>query len=129
MAVARCSCLALAILKSLVRTTPDDVRMGSRAITSLHSNCLFISPCSHFFVFFFVVVVFKCALVHTVWDVVGEAGLYRLRGHKGEITDVKFLFDGRYLVSSSKDTYLKIWELATQHCVQTLVRGQSLLVE
>jgi WD40 repeat protein len=59
---------------------------------------------------------------HPVWDIVGESGLCRLRGHKGEITDVKFLYDGQFIVSSSKDTYLKVWELATQHCIQTLVR-------
>jgi U3 small nucleolar RNA-associated protein 12 len=48
--------------------------------------------------------------------------LFRLRGHKNAITDLKFLEkDGRALVSSSKDFLVKIWDLETQHCIQTLV--------
>ena len=26
-----------------------------------------------------------------VWDIVNESGLYRLKGHKGQITQVQFL--------------------------------------
>lgn len=37
------------------------------------------------------------------------------------VTGVKFLFDRRFLVSSSKDTLLKVWDMNTQHCIQTVV--------
>lgn len=60
-----------------------------------------------------------------VWDLITDSGLFKLRGHKNGITDVKFLKsqeDGaRLVVSSSKDFLLKVWDLDTQHCVQTVV--------
>ncbi|KAI9595716.1 WD40-repeat-containing domain protein [Syncephalis fuscata] len=63
-----------------------------------------------------------------VWDIVGEVGLYRLRGHRDMITAVKFLSIGRdgYLISTGKDTLLKLWDLTTQHCLETHVahRGE-----
>jgi U3 small nucleolar RNA-associated protein 12 len=56
-----------------------------------------------------------------VWDVVGEAGLCRLRGHRDQVTDVVFLARHKRLVSCSKDTLVRVWDLHTQHCVQTVV--------
>lgn len=38
-----------------------------------------------------------------VWDVAGEAGLFRLRGHRGQVTDLAFVSRANKLVSSSKD--------------------------
>ncbi|KAJ2614123.1 beta transducin [Coemansia sp. RSA 1365] len=72
-----------------------------------------------------------------IWDVVGEAGLYRLRGHKDEITDIAFVEPAGgsstalnastkgHVVTSSKDTLVKLWDLRAQHCVQTLVTHRS----
>ena len=63
-----------------------------------------------------------------VWDLVTGSGLFKLRGHKNGITDVKFLetSDGaRLVVSSSKDFLLKVWDLDTQHCIQTVVGHRS----
>lgn len=56
-----------------------------------------------------------------LWDVVNEAGLFRLQGHKGHITDLILVEEENILFSSSKDTYVKVWDLETQHCVCTLV--------
>lgn len=85
-----------------------------------------------------------------VWDVVGEVGLFRLRGHRDQVTQLEFIrahvpltqVDGSeaindqddasadsgntaspatHLISSSKDTYLKVFSLQTQHCVDTVV--------
>lgn len=75
-----------------------------------------------------------------LWDVTGEAGLFRLRGHRGQITDLAFIDTkspspdlgtttspasattglGR-LVSGSKDELIKVWDLNSQHCCQTVV--------
>lgn len=82
-----------------------------------------------------------------VWDTVAESGLYRLKGHRDGVTDVVFLEgDGREgsvaiegegarrrrrlpngLASCSKDALVKIWDLDTQSCVQTIVghRGEA----
>ena len=77
-----------------------------------------------------------------VWDTVGEVGLFRLRGHRDQITGLAFIAapvvadEGEelpaagpttHLLSSSKDTFLKLWSLATQHCIETLVghRGEA----
>jgi U3 small nucleolar RNA-associated protein 12 len=46
-----------------------------------------------------------------------------LRGHKDAVTGVKILTRStqKLIVSISKDTLLKVWDLATQYCVQTVV--------
>ncbi|GFO18745.1 WD repeat-containing protein 3, partial [Plakobranchus ocellatus] len=56
-----------------------------------------------------------------LWDIVSEAGLFRLRGHKKEITQVAFLKHRDVVVTSSKDAYIKFWDLSTQHCFYTVV--------
>lgn len=69
-----------------------------------------------------------------------------LRGHKDQITCLRFLSHpnssssdehvgsaavltsstSNYILSSSKDSLLKLWDLTTQHCIETLVahRGE-----
>ncbi|RPB14395.1 WD40 repeat-like protein [Morchella conica CCBAS932] len=68
-----------------------------------------------------------------VWDLISEVGLYRLRGHKDQITKIVFLRgpeikddamganDAGWLVSTGKDTLIKLWDLSTQHCMETHV--------
>lgn len=55
-----------------------------------------------------------------MWDTVAESGLCRLQGHKGPITKVAFMDNQNVLISSSKDTFVKFWDLSTQHCFKTL---------
>lgn len=63
-----------------------------------------------------------------VWDVVAEAGLCRLRGHKDQVTDAVFVQSragapgggGARLVTCSKDATVRVWDLDTQHCAQTV---------
>ncbi|KZO97954.1 WD-repeat-containing protein [Calocera viscosa TUFC12733] len=80
-----------------------------------------------------------------LWDVVAETGLFRLRGHRDQITSIRFLqtpvslddpstsdaiaasttsLPG-YLVTTAKDTFLKLWDLGTQHCIQTTVAHRA----
>lgn len=75
-----------------------------------------------------------------VWDLVSEVGLFKLRGHKGEITGLQFLHpskatqedgvdgedtemdtDQAFLLSTSKDALVKIWDVNSQHCIETHV--------
>lgn len=65
-----------------------------------------------------------------VWDLIAEVGLYRLRGHKDAITKIEFLRGGDdalggsndgWLISTGKDTLIKLWDLSTQHCIETHV--------
>ena len=93
-----------------------------------------------------------------VWDVVGEVGMFWLKGHRNEVTGLSFIaakpgsdLDGEdqattsketnqgeqgqdistkpstHLLSSSKDTFLKLFNLSTQHCIETVVghRGEA----
>ncbi|KAL3231055.1 U3 small nucleolar RNA-associated protein 12 [Nakaseomyces bracarensis] len=53
-----------------------------------------------------------------VWDLVGEVGLYKLRSHKDAITGL-WCEDENWLISTSKDGLIKIWDLKTQQCVET----------
>ncbi|XP_063934117.1 WD repeat-containing protein 3-like [Zophobas morio] len=60
-----------------------------------------------------------------VWDVVSETGLYRLKGHKDEITRVFIINSLKYVISSSKDTTIKFWDLDLQSCVHTIASHRS----
>ena len=61
-----------------------------------------------------------------------------LRGHRDQITAVQFVHavsssvpstststQPGFLLTSSKDTFLKLWDLSTQHCIQTVVAHRS----
>jgi U3 small nucleolar RNA-associated protein 12 len=60
---------------------------------------------------------------------------HRLRGHRDQITAIQFIVSpdlpststsaSGFLLSSSKDTFLKLWDLSTQHCIQTIVAHRS----
>ena len=83
-----------------------------------------------------------------VWELVGEQAQFRLRGHKDQITGIEFLrtrvrpqrqsprtdeavdvagsegdeeIEEKYLISTSKDALVKIWDLTTPHCAETHV--------
>lgn len=84
-----------------------------------------------------------------VWDLVGEVGLFKLRGHKDQITGLHFLdikskrtatddpsdtnntengvddqggdAASAFLLSTSKDALIKLWDVNSQHCVETHV--------
>lgn len=59
-----------------------------------------------------------------VWDVVAEKAEARLRGHKGEITGLAFLRAG-FVLTTSKDALIKVWDLEGRYCVETHVAQDS----
>jgi U3 small nucleolar RNA-associated protein 12 len=60
-----------------------------------------------------------------IWDMTSEIGLYRIPGHSGKITDLVFLTKVNKLVSSSADTFIKVWDFRTQECKQTIIRNNN----
>lgn len=77
-----------------------------------------------------------------VWDLVAEVALFKLRSHKDQITGLHFLkteppvedgVDGdtamvageddsdKFLLTTGKDALLKLWDLESQHCIETHV--------
>lgn len=68
-----------------------------------------------------------------LWDIVGEVGIARFRGHKDQVTSVVLLETNMsdahskksYLITASKDTLVKVWDLNSLHCVQTVVGIRS----
>ncbi|GAB7347335.1 hypothetical protein MBLNU459_g4277t1 [Dothideomycetes sp. NU459] len=82
-----------------------------------------------------------------IWNLLSETAEYRLRGHKDQITGLRFLktrisgrqsphtdeavdvsapdepedVEEKYLLSTSKDALIKIWDLSTPHCIETHV--------
>lgn len=75
-----------------------------------------------------------------VWDLVAEVGQYKLRGHKDQVTGLDFVepgprvvdedgtqamaVDGEsvsegFLLTTGKDSLLKLWDLSTRHCIET----------
>jgi hypothetical protein len=63
-----------------------------------------------------------------LWDLVAESGLFRLLGHKGAIKDIHFqsrkgsIQD--FIVSTSMDGLVKVWNLNEQCCTQTIANHQ-----
>lgn len=55
-----------------------------------------------------------------VWDVINESGLYKLKGHKGPITNGMFMKSRNVLITSSKDRTIKFFDLDIQHCFHTI---------
>jgi U3 small nucleolar RNA-associated protein 12 len=59
-----------------------------------------------------------------ILDAVSESSRCRLRGHTGPITAVLWIERAgaaATLISASKDALIKIWDVATQHCMHTIV--------
>lgn len=77
-----------------------------------------------------------------LWDLVAEVGLYKLRGHRDQVTGLHFVEpeqqieteDGSkatvrgsqdapegFLLTTAKDSLLKLWDLSSRHCVETHV--------
>lgn len=69
-----------------------------------------------------------------LWDLVAEVGLFKLRGHTDQITSLHFVFPSMellhaagmndhagFLLTTSKDSLVKAWDLASQHCIETHV--------
>lgn len=77
-----------------------------------------------------------------LWNLIEEEGKVRLRGHKDQITGLQFLHpeapvvvgeDGEqildtddstsegFLLTTGKDSMIKLWDLASNHCIETHV--------
>ncbi|PNS20202.1 hypothetical protein CAC42_5652 [Sphaceloma murrayae] len=76
-----------------------------------------------------------------LWNLLSESAEFRLRGHKDQITGLTFLrtstanpiddqgnddgstgtssLEERFLLSSSKDALVKLWDLSSPHCIET----------
>lgn len=58
-----------------------------------------------------------------LWDVVAETGVSRLKGHRDQITALSFIAlsggEATHILTTSKDSYLKLWDLSNSHCVET----------
>jgi len=75
-----------------------------------------------------------------VWDLIAEVGQYKLRGHKDQITGLRFVepdaqvLEGEdqemvidneaaegFLLTTGKDALIKLWDLTSRHCIETHV--------
>ncbi|KAL4929272.1 snoRNA-binding rRNA-processing protein DIP2 [Aspergillus undulatus] len=69
-----------------------------------------------------------------LWDLISEVGLFKLRGHTDQVTSLHFLVPspevlneaglsehGGFLITTGKDALIKVWDLASQHCIETHV--------
>ena len=78
-----------------------------------------------------------------VWDLVAESAIVRLRGHTDQITGLQFIepepqeqvsesgeillpiispgASEGFLLSTGKDNLIKLWDLASKHCIETHV--------
>ncbi len=58
-----------------------------------------------------------------IWDVRGRKILYKLKGHRKEITALVFSPDGNIIASGSKDRMIRLWETNTGEQIQTISSG------
>ncbi|GAB1214391.1 hypothetical protein ATERTT37_003553 [Aspergillus terreus] len=69
-----------------------------------------------------------------LWDLVAEVGQFKLRGHTDQVTSLQFLTPSMellnaaglsehagFLLTTGKDSLVKVWDLASQHCIETHV--------
>jgi U3 small nucleolar RNA-associated protein 12 len=58
-----------------------------------------------------------------LWDIVGETGLFRLMAHNDSVTSLKLLArqPASIIISASKDGLLRVYDVESQHCIQTVV--------
>ena len=56
-----------------------------------------------------------------LWDLVREACQHRLKGHKDIIHDIVWVERLRMIVSASQDSHVRVWDVETYHCLQTIV--------
>lgn len=54
-----------------------------------------------------------------------ETGICRLTGHRGVITKLTFMKEHNIIISASKDTFVKFWDLDTEHNFKTLIGHRS----
>lgn len=64
------------------------------------------------------------------WDIVAEKGVVRLSGHSDSVTGACFMTipnlptgsrKSRWIISSSKDAMIKIWDLSYADCIETQI--------
>ena len=94
-----------------------------------------------------------------VWDLVAEVGLFKLRGHKNQVTGLQFIHPedihpedaqdavlddeneevsavtnghseigeshAGFILTTSKDALIKLWDLGSQHCIETHVAQRN----
>lgn len=53
-----------------------------------------------------------------IWDLISESGLIKFKGHRNAITSI-YYYNDNYLISTSKDGMIKIWDLKINQCVET----------
>lgn len=53
-----------------------------------------------------------------IWDLISESGLIKFKGHKNMITSIHY-YNENYVISTSKDGLLKIWDLKINQCIET----------
>lgn len=56
-----------------------------------------------------------------VWDISAECGRHRLTGHQGPVNCLLFP-KPEVLLSAGKDMLVRVWDLPSQHCVETCVQ-------
>ena len=58
-----------------------------------------------------------------MWDLCSESGIIKLQGHKDAITGLQLF--GDVLISSSNDSFLRIWDLKTFACIENVVTSRG----
>jgi platelet-activating factor acetylhydrolase IB subunit alpha len=54
-----------------------------------------------------------------IWDLSLYTCIRTLYGHEHNVSDIKFLPNGDYLVSASRDKTIKLWEVVSGYCKRT----------
>ena len=64
-----------------------------------------------------------------IWDILGEQAICRLSGHTNVVSSLIFIPEAnnstRFLLSCSRDMLVKVWDLRSHACIETLVQHRE----
>jgi WD40 repeat protein len=58
--------------------------------------------------------------VFIIWDIETGKEINRINGHDGEISDIKFSLDSRYIISCDHSSSIKVWEISSGKLIEKL---------
>lgn len=62
----------------------------------------------------------------TIWDIMGQEPVCRLRGHRGGVVSLQFpRHKEGVVISAAADGLIKVWDLALRQCVQTVIASDT----
>jgi WD40 repeat protein len=60
-----------------------------------------------------------------LWDIGSEKNVYKFSGHEDHLNSLSVTPDGRHIISSSRDKTIRVWQIDSGECIQTINMNTS----